>query len=673
MNIFKRELILYFRSKLFYILTPCFVLIPSLWYFVILKSFENNILDIEAFYNIYPVLLSLVIPLITQGLWLREKQNGLDGIIIQSSIRSEVVVIEKIKASFFIVTIFIIISLPIIFVLSFLGYIDLGQLLMINIGLLLFSLFAIALGFFLSTIINSKIVCYFLTMLLLLILTTIRSYSVLGFISIESRLKYFFNGILDIGSLFFFLSISLLFIIIATSMIRRSLTLNSLVLCGVLTFACLIPGSMDMTMLRRYSLTQETIELLDSSEDNISVSYYYSEDLERKSNYVSDIKDYLKLYNRHRHCDVNILTDNVPEFQKYIGLYNPYPLDNDLYSFLVVENKKGKRIIPIVSYSEELEFNILKALDDIIFGKKSVVIMPGEEGYTEDSFTMLNQVLSSHFNVSYVFPGDEIPENTSSLILVGHYAVDYNALSQIGDFMSRGGNILIAGTGLPTEEALEYRDTPILDALKYCGVYIEPYLIGDNNNIGLIDDEGRVTPYPLNVVTSPVKGEYSPVVFPFNGFDALYLSPVNSESINFIPLLQSSNESWLVNIESGINGVPEGSYTAAVLGLGAFAHNFSGEQSSTENRIIVLGNSLSLTDLSHSFGIDNGYDFVLRSLYFLNGDEDKLYSKDKMLWEKTFYKVDSSIRFYLTKFLWILFVIIYPVTVLIICMKKRVK
>lgn len=668
MNIFKRELTLYTRSKLFLLLTPLFVFIPVIWYFFILDSFDRNILDIKAYYNIFPTLLAVTIPLLTQGIWLRDKQRGLEGLLIQSSVGCLTIVLDKIKAVLLIVSLLIFTALPIIIVLSFLGYVDYGQLFLINAGLILMSLQSICIGFLFSVLLRSRILCYFLTMMILLMLTSIPGFSQLGFISFDKHAGFFFNGVLNLKSLFFFISLSTILFFIIVMIINKRINIKSMIVSLLLIPILFIPGSFDLTTLGSYSLTETTKQIFSDIEGTISLTYYHSRDLEKRSGNISAIKSALELYKKLKGCELHVVTDESKDFKKNVGLSNPYPIEDDLYSFIVIEYNNAKRIIPLVAYAEELEFSILKTVDDMLNGKKHVAIMPGNEGYTEDSFSMLYKELKESFNVSFIFPGDRIPADVQTLIVAGHFAINYDTLSMIGDYLGTGGNILIAGTGLPTDEGLVYRETPVLAALKYCGVEIEPYLIGDNNNVGLIDEDGRVTPYPLNVVTDSSSGVYNSAVFPFSGFDALYLSPVLAEKDRFVPLLSSSHESWLVNLDSGIDGTPEGAYTAAAYGVGEFAQNFSGIQDGGENRMLVLGNSLSLTDMSYSLGIDNGYNFILRSVYLLNGDENMLYSLDKILWEKRFFKVDSSFERYLFDLLKIIFVIIYPGIILGICL-----
>lgn len=667
MSIFKRELTLYARSRLFLILTPLFVFIPVIWFLFILDSFNRNVLDVKAYYNIFPTLLSVTIPLFTQGVWLREKQRGLEGILLQSSVGCLRIIVDKIKAVLLIISTLILSSIPIIIVLSFMGYVDYGQLFLINAGLILMSLLSICIGFLFSVLLRSRILCYFLTMMILLMLTSIPGYSKFGIFSFDKYSVFFFNGVLNLKSLFFFTSLSIILVLVIVSIITKRGTVKSIIISLLLLCTLFIPGSFDFTTLRSYSLTESTINLLSNIKGPVSLTYYYSRELESKSGNINAIKSGLDLYKKLRRCDLQIVTDESEDFKEQVGLNNPYPIEGDLYSFIVIEYNEAKRIIPLVAYAEELEFNILRTVNDLLNGKKHVAIMPGNEGYTEDSFSMLYKQLNESFNVSFIFPGDKIPSDVETLIVAGHYAINYDILSVIGDFMGSGGNILIAGTGLPTDEGLVFRETPILEALKYSGVKIEPYLIGDNRNIGLVDDNGRVTPYPLNVVTDSSRRTYNPAVFPFSGFDALYLSPVLSEKNSFVPLLTSSHESWLVNLDSGIDGTPEGAYTAAVYGVGEFAHNFTGPQNGVENSMIVIGNSLSLTDMSYSLGIDNGYNFILRSIYLLNGDEDMLLSKDKTLWEKRFYKIDSSLDNYLFGLLKLLFVIIYPLIILGAC------
>lgn len=283
-------------------------------------------------------------------------------------------------------------------------------------------------------------------------------------------------------------------------------------------------------------------------------------------------------------------------------------------------------------------------------------------------------MLSDHFSVKFLFPGDPISEDLSSLVVIGHYGINKTYAKDIGHYLAHGGNVLIAGNGLPINEGLKFRDTPILEALKGLDILIEPYLIGDNNSFDITEDSGNIIEYPLNVITLPATiSNDNVLLYPFTGFVGIYLSPVLSNNNNFSNLLFSSKESWLVDSNTGLDGIPEGRFCSAVYGEGSFSKYFYNEDLGNSNRLIVLGNSISLTNYIATLGINNGYDFILRSLYKLNGDEDLLRVRHKYNWDSSFFKINNSLYKDSIINTYIIVLFLYSLLILIICFFIRQK
>ena len=134
------------------------------------------------------------------------------------------------------------------------------------------------------------------------------------------------------------------------------------------------------------------------------------------------------------------------------------------------------------------------------------------------------------------------------------------------------------------------------------GVYPEPFLIGDKNSINS---------YDLNVITFPNRHlKMNEIINPFTGFTGVYLSPISIKNNMFVPLLKTSQLSWLVDSTTGIDGKPETSFNVAAYGEGSFSQFFTSHYTNKKNNILVLGNSISLTDYLHSINYNGVYDFI---------------------------------------------------------------
>lgn len=664
MNTFNKELTLLIRNRIFMIILPVYALFLGIIHFLFM--------DIYIMYSLIPIALLFLIPLLTYGLWYREVALGLEGFILTSTVGINRVIFEKIKFAFLVSLIFLLLPLPIAIVHTALGSVDLGRILTTNLGLILYIMFAVSLGLFTSTLLKGRILIYIVSVICLFLLTVNSSYGLLTKLNQD-----FFKGLFSVKSVFVLISLSFIIFNVSCFKIARGFRLKATLLAlAICILGFYIPAKFDMTLKRSFTLTRDSKEVISNGEVPVLITYYYSEELTSRSSIVSDLKQVLKSFDSQKNCNVKFVKDSNPGFEKATKSFDPHPLGEgeELYSFVVIEYLTNYKVIPLVTVLETLEFDLLTNIGDLYRGsQKHIGIMPGNEVFTEDSFSALYSLLDRYFNVTFLFPGDRIPSDLVSLIVVGHYNIDYDALAEIGDFLSEGGNILVAGTGLPTDEALVYRSTPILDALKNTGITIEPFLIGDNNNVGLTDDTGRITPYPLNVITQANSSAKSnPIVSPFPGFNALYLSPVLTEDPRFETLLTSSESSWLVTKDTGIDGFPEGAYPASIYGESNIGSNFSGFESQNSSRFMVVGNSLSFTNFSYNLGIDAGYEFILKSILRLNGDDYLIESRNKFLTDKPLYKLryPNKSKFFTLN---IIVSLLYPLLVLLVCFIIRRK
>lgn len=649
MNIFKREAILFLRSRLFQLLFPLGILAFSLWILVGLKIFESNSLDIVSVYNVVPLIFAFIIPLMSYNFWQRERALGLSSILLNRNCENKLIILYKSLSLILIFTILLILYIPVIFILSKAGSIDLGQLFSINLGLICFVCFGVTLTNLLSIVIKSRILNVITGVLILVLI----GYG-------NKKLLTFYSGLLNFSNLVYTICLSILFLVIILSLLNRKMEFKELfVVILVLISSLFIPGSIDLTSLQSHTITKYTKNLINSSNSEFELSYYYSEKLLTSSDMPKQIIHLVNQLNNLKNFKVNVITDKNPSFSEAIRIYQPGSLDDgSIYNFIVIKSKDFFKVIPFIPYVETLEFEISKVLQYFLNnGLKRVGLYIGNEEFTEDNFTALNTALSEHFKTSILFPGDIIPDDLDALFVIGQYGINYTYTSEIGHYLSHGGNLIIGDTGLPTSENLNYRDTPMLEALRSTGIEIEPYIIAE---------KGNTEDYDLNIVTYPnreLKG--NSIVLPFTGFLGIYTSPILIKSGNFVNLLYTSKQTWLVDSTTGLEGVPETDFPVAVYGEGNFSESFTGIKSSEINKLLVIGNSVSFTDYIVGVAGDNSFDFIIRSLYTMVGEEDLMTIRHKYNWEKTLIKFERDIYRDSKLFVLKLLILLYPFLILI--------
>ncbi len=530
--------------------------------------------------------------------------------------------------------------LPVVFVFSKLGNIDIGLLLSIHIGILVFIFYSIAISFLISVLFKKRIVQVSVSISILLFS---RMYS--------SFLIGCFKGLISINQIVSLILLSITILVISKSLLAKTKNIFKITFALIIfLISLLIPGNIDLTWYRSHSISAYTKKLINSSPENININFYLSDEI---TNLTETNRDMIKILNQFGsldNCNFEILPANESLEHgstqiRYTDRYFNLPPNTSIKGF---------------------EFEVLKVINYLQNnGLKKVGILIGNEEYSIDNFKMLEMALRDHFSINFIYPEEVIPNDLDSLIVVGHYSISPHVFQKIGNYLSRGGNILFAGTGLPTNEGLNYRNTEILTALNLCGVIIEPYLIGNNS-------QNR-----LNIITYPNR-EYKSnlITVPFTGFTGTYTSPINILNNIFINLLYSSNDSWLVSSISEIDGVPESRFPVAVYGEGNFSKFFSGKDLGNINRFIILGSSMSLTDYPYSLGEHQGYDFIIRSIYKIISEEELLNVRYNYNLENNFYMLESSrYRNTVFNFLFMFIIIFYPFLIFLVFryIKKKLR
>ncbi|MBN2617344.1 MAG: GldG family protein [Spirochaetales bacterium] len=416
-----------------------------------------------------------------------------------------------------------------------------------------------------------------------------------------------------------------------------------------------LPIKFDLTSQRSYTLTSYSKSVLSNIKTNFEIEYYFSEELVLESNIVPQIIYFLKQIESNSEAKIRYISSKDSEFDKGLVKYQPENIgEKDLYNFITIRIGDKYKTIPSIPIAETIEFEVIRVINYLVSGKlKQIGILVGNDEITKNNFNNLYSTLQSHFYVEFLEIDAEIPEYIDSIIVIGHYALTNNHIHNIEHFLSHGKSMFFAGNGLSTNEGLQYRETPMLSLLREMGLVVEPYLIGSNNSIDYIEDDGSITKYPLNIITYPNRTlKNNTIINPFTGFSGLHTSPIMIKNGDFNYLLKSSKDSWLVDSITGLDGVPESSYNIAVSGV---TNIFT-----KPSRIVALGNNLSLTD----FGTN--YDFIVRSMYYLVSKEDLLTLRHKVNWDKSLFKVeDSIIRGTILKIISII-LFIYPLITIIL-------
>lgn len=233
--IFKREFQSYFYSPIAYVFSIIFIFLNTSIFMFHFFLFGNA--DMRSFFSTLPLVLGLIfIPAIAMRLWSEEKKLGTIELILTLPMKTEHVVLGKYFAglAFFLLALAGTLTIPII--LLILGKPDFGPIAGGYFGAVLLGSFFMAIGIFISSFFSDQIVSLIITSLVCGFLTLIGWQYVptiidgwipgLGsflhnFIGVSRHFNDIERGIIDIKSIIYFLSFTILFLYLNAKILER--------------------------------------------------------------------------------------------------------------------------------------------------------------------------------------------------------------------------------------------------------------------------------------------------------------------------------------------------------------------------------------------------------------------------------------------------------------------
>ncbi|MBU0647974.1 ABC transporter permease subunit [Patescibacteria group bacterium] len=161
MAIIKKELRIYFNSPIAYIFLVA-LLGFTFWMFF-RTFFVVGQIELRSFFDLLPWTFLLLIPAMTMRLWAEEKRGGTIETLLTSSTPIPVIVMAKFLASLLFLFIALAATLLLPIVISTLGNIDWGAVLIAYLGALFLGAGYISIGLVISAFTNNQIVAFILS------------------------------------------------------------------------------------------------------------------------------------------------------------------------------------------------------------------------------------------------------------------------------------------------------------------------------------------------------------------------------------------------------------------------------------------------------------------------------------------------------------------------------
>ncbi len=230
-TIVKKEFRSYFYSPVAYIFITAF-LVFSGWLFF-RSFFIANQADLRGFFIFLPWIYLFFVPAVTMRLWSEERKSGTMEVLMTLPINDYEAVIGKYLGAFLFLTVSLILSFPIVVVVSYLGDPDGGAILGGYAGSVLLGGAYLAIGLFISSTTRNQIVafiisvsiCFLFLMVGESLITETAPKALVPFLSFMGLGTHFHSigrGVIDSRDLIYYLSVILFFLYANIRFIERT-------------------------------------------------------------------------------------------------------------------------------------------------------------------------------------------------------------------------------------------------------------------------------------------------------------------------------------------------------------------------------------------------------------------------------------------------------------------
>jgi ABC-2 type transport system permease protein len=214
-TIFRRELSAYLNSPIAYVVVAAYLILSGALFFSTL--FLQQQASLRGFFELAPLLLFLMVPLITMGLLAEERQQGTFELLLTMPVTDWQVVLGKWLAACGLIFVLILASLPFAVVVAWVGPLDKGATLTGYIGMLMMGSTYAAVGVMASSFTKNQIIAALVALFigfLLFILSRLTPLAgptvgaIVSGLSIDAHFQNAARGVLDTRDIIYYASMS---------------------------------------------------------------------------------------------------------------------------------------------------------------------------------------------------------------------------------------------------------------------------------------------------------------------------------------------------------------------------------------------------------------------------------------------------------------------------------
>jgi len=412
----------------------------------------------------------------------------------------------------------------------------------------------------------------------------------------------------------------------------------------------------DLTDKKEYTISESTIDLLSSMDDIVNVTAYFSNDLPPyHENIKTQVTDILAEYQAYSNGNLNIdYVDpgNDEDLKSKLGRMGipEVPLgeikrDKQVitmgYMGIAIQFGDNSEVIPFIRNTRNLEYDLTSALLKVKDNSDRVLIWVDKKSTdTQDpsGYKLLQDELNKNYVVRPMEPESvtTIPKMTNLVVVNGSVNIPDRTLFAIDQYMMNGGKVIFLTDGVSMSESQGLNAGPatqnIHDFIKNFGINVEKKLVADQRNAQAMFNSGYVRfrmSYPLWPKIdskgfdqeNPAVSQLESLVLPWTS--PLVVSEISTDKTNFIPLVSTSEVSWVVEEPFDLNPQQDWKIKKDVLKRSVLAYDVQGFLSSYfEGKKIPAKPGDNMADEQEEEELDpstdDGHFMVIASTRFIN-------------------------------------------------------
>ena len=460
-SIYKKELSGYFRSSFAYFTLSIYGIFSLIMAFYSAGYFQLNNADMFSLFYFQPQVMSFIIPAITMRLWAEEKKTGTIEFLLTQPITIPTIVVAKYLAAFSFGLIMLSLTLPLTIYTAFLTQLDTINIISSYLGGILAVSAFCAVGCAISAMNKNPITAYILS---LSICWFIASLTYLPALSFQINYLEFVQGQPGINNILYFIYLTVLALLINSAILKYKHNLliyfsvlgASFVLLSISSYMLLNTYKLDLTTDKINSLSQNTKDIIDDLEQDISIRVFLSEDLSKENplfnQYTQYILGFLEKYQSYSNDQISVQLRYIEPFsateQEVLNLKLVPIQDNNnqinLFFGAVIEDEE-QNTYPVSltdpSHQSFFEQEISRVLYIINSQRAERVGMISPKNFSINEFRTRIERTYSLIDIS---PNEfQIPLDINSLILINPQNISDGLLYAIDQYVLRGGNLLL--------------------------------------------------------------------------------------------------------------------------------------------------------------------------------------------------------------------------------------